>query len=244
MIHYLDLRTQTAEQVLSDVAHANFEAAYITAWQAAALGTKRLKRGKFVVTAPDFLNYARLLNTGQAMAMAALPGSLAQSALAGGASGFQSISRLPRLAKMDFWAVAEVLLRYDFALLPKGYSGPVCLHSHLMDFAAVFDHEDFVRAFYNLAGKRAGVHTQQLPAALSCLARWRLAPNVLSFLCATGDIDGNAALHAARESNLLAEMSLIAEMDSWPADLQKPDVAQHQYPQQLAGISTALNRQL
>jgi hypothetical protein len=233
---YRDLRTLDAAAAAAHLEAGGTDGAYVTAWQLAAMpgNVWQQQQERLVVTVPDFLNYARLLNTGQALAVASLPGSLARSAISGILAGFGSAGNIRRVAKMDFWAVAEVLLRYDLALLPKQFSGSVCLHSHLVDFAAVFEREDFFRTFFQLAGDRAGVHTQQLPMTLSCLARWQLAPTFVSYLCATGDLDGRSALQAAAGYELFAKTRFLAEMDSWPVDLRR-----EAYAQKLAGISLA-----
>lgn len=228
---YKDLRTFTAAETRAIIQQPEFEGAYITAWQAASLPAEvfRGDHRRFVVTVPDFLNYARLLNTGQALAVAMLPGGLGRSGIAGAIAGSKVLTKVLRLAKMDFWTVAEVLLRYDLELLPKHYVGAVCLHSHLTDFASVFENEKFVRKFFRLAGTSAGIHTQQLPMALSCVARWNLAPYLVSYLCATGDVDGAAAATAASGNPLFNGTLFVAEMDSWPADMQRQQIAEQSY---------------
>jgi hypothetical protein len=231
MIRYEDLRNAPAHAVAARLSGLDSNAgAYVTAWQLAALPRTawRDRQSKLIVTVPDFLNYARLLNTGQAKAVALLPGSFSTSAVSAALAGIGSMKNIPRLAQMDFWAVAESLLRYDLALVSRGFRGTICLHSHLTDFASVFEREDFLRTFFRLVRKRgsAGIHTQQLPVALSCLSRWRLVPETVSFLCASGDVDGTNALRAAKQSAMLGQIRLLAEMDSWPPDLQNAQCAE------------------
>jgi hypothetical protein len=210
VINYYDLRNEAADAQLSErlLGLTNNEGAYLCAWQLSALPAATwlsLGGDRLVVTVPDFLNYARLLNTGQARTLMNLPGSAAKSMVAGMAAGIPSMPKLLRLAKMDFWAIAGVLLRYDLQLLPRDFAGSVCLHSHLTDFACAFEREDFIRMFYKLAGRSgpAGFHTQQLAATASCLTRWSIPAQLLSVLCASGDRDGFVALQAATSSGPL-----------------------------------------
>ncbi|MGI8908283.1 MAG: hypothetical protein ACR2IE_17555 [Candidatus Sumerlaeaceae bacterium] len=234
---YRDLRSSSAADAQAALQAAANDGGYVTAWQIAIMDRQAwsARQDQLIVTVPDFLNYARLLNTGQAVSMARLAG-LTRSAVAATQAGIGSIGKLPCLAKMDFWSVAEVLLRYDLALLPKQFQGTLCLHSHLTDFACVFERADFLRTFFNLGTTRAGIHTQQLPSSLTCISRWQLRPSRISFLCASGDKDGAAALNLARSSDLLTNTQLIAEMDSWPADLQRMSIAEQMYSTGLDGI--------
>lgn len=242
MIRYYDFRNEAADAVLAGRLGKlrESEGAYVTAWQLAALPHKSWARTmeRIVVTVPDFLNYARLLNTGQARQLMGLPGSVTRSIQAGAVAGIRSIPMLGRLAKMDFWSVAQVLLRYDLNLLPSGFRGAVCLHAQLMDFACAFERQDFVRFAFAAGKKRGpcGFHTQQLAATASCLTRWQLQADVLSVLCASGDHDGYDALSAARTGPVLSGSRIIAEMESWPADLQQFDVASHLVGAEISGI--------
>lgn len=225
MIRYQDVRSSPVEQVqtvLAEMGGRSNSGLALTAWQMAALKPEEWQplAGRLVVTAPDFLNYARLLNTGQAAALAQLPGAVSRSLMAGGAAGVRMLPALPRLARMNFWAIAQTLLNYDLSLLPSQYEGPVLLHGHLADFAFAFEQETFVRGFIKKTGTRGGIHTQQLPAALSCLARWDVKPSLLGFLCASGDEDGYIALDAALRYGRLSREALLAEIDSWPEDWQ------------------------
>lgn len=238
MIRFADLRsldTEAARRALEELGRpeAGRESgaqgdeapgACLTAWQAAALrsGGGALPPGvEIAVTVPDFLNYARLLNTGQALSMIRLPGSLVRSALAGMAAAPGLLRHPVRAARTDFWLVAQVLLRYDLALLPPRFGGTVLLHSYLADFAFLFERRDFVTGFFRRAGAaRAGVHTQQLPLALSCLARWGVEPGWCSFLYSEADGNDRAALESARRSKPFAACRFVAETESLPPDLQ------------------------
>jgi hypothetical protein len=198
----------------------------LNGWQVAALGGAGFARQEWLirapVTVPDFLTYARLLSTGQAGQVARMPGSIVRVALAG-LRVAPSVLRHPlRAAKKDFWVVAGTLLRYDLALLPAWHCGPVLLHAQVFDMALALDHRDFVRqalAVMARGGRQVGVHTQQLPAALSCLERWRCRLDVLSALWLHGDRDGRMALQSARLGGGFQGVSLVAEATCHPLDL-------------------------
>ncbi len=231
MIRYADCRAvglgelrENWSRLATDCANGGGVA--LTAWQVAGLGAlvTNVPAERMLVTVPDFLHYGRLVNTGQAKSIAELPGNLGSVGLAGLKAGFSLAKRPLQAAQMDFWHFAEVLLHYDLGLLPSRYRGCVLLHSHLMDFACVFGRQAFLeRYFSSVGGNRAvGVHTQQVPAALSALAQWGLQPSVLSYLAAPGDVAGERALQAATQAATLRGSKLIAEVESWPADLQGP----------------------
>ena len=202
----------------------------MTAWQLAVLPPylrADLLPGS-VVAVPDFLNYARLLNTGQAKAMLRLPGAVSR-AIGAGLRAAPALARHPlRAARQDFWLIAEVLLRYDLALLPRDCGLPLLLHPYLADFAFVFEKRSFVSLFRHLASRRGpwGVQTQQLPVALGCLARWGLEPDMCAFLMSPGDGDGLASLAGAQQSPRFQECRFIASVESLPADVQAAPVAQ------------------
>lgn len=232
MIRYEDLRALSVEEAgerlreLGSPREDTKAGAYLTAWQAAGLRVSGSTAGgvTLAVTAPDFLNYARLLNTGQAAAMLRLSGSSGRGLKAGVGATPVLLRRFAGAAKTDFWVVAEVLLRYDLSLLPASYSGPVLLHGYLADFAFLFEQRDLVTRFFQSGGNRAtGIHTQQLPLALSCLARWGLNASWCSFLFSPGDRDAREALGAARRSRLLESCRFCAEVESLPADLQSSE---------------------
>jgi len=225
MIRYVDCRTLLVEELGPRV--AEFEGneqqgLVLTAWQAAALGGK-IRRGdteRVIITVPDFLHYGRLVNTGQAKKIAELSGSTTGAATAGIRAALSLASNPLKAATMNFWHFAEALMRFDLSQVPGSYRGPRLLHSHLMDFAGVFGKEEFLRAFFSAAGPRAGVHTQQVPAALTVLAQWNLKPSVFSYLAAPGDTAGEVALRAAFQTTHFRGGRLMAEVDSWPEDIQ------------------------
>jgi hypothetical protein len=214
---YRSLDTATLEGVLRQ----HPDSSMLTAWQLATL-SERPAYERTLVVVPDFLNYARLLNTGQAKSMLALSGSLLNGFRAG-LSAAPALLKAPlRTVRMDFWLIAECLLRYDLALLPAGYGGAILLHSYLSDFGFVFDRRDFVERFFTLAGNRckAGVHTQQLPMALSCFSRWGIHPGLCAYLPSLDDRDGHASLEAARCHEQFRCCSFVADLSSYPGDLQ------------------------
>jgi hypothetical protein len=145
-------------------------------------------------------------------------------ALAGMSAGFSASYRPLSLARQEFWLIAECLLRYDLSLIPGNVSVPVLLHSHLMDFAAFFDRERFVRLFFALCAKRgfaSGIHTQQPGEALSCLGRWRLYPKYIACLAFPNDaFTASIMQDCVQDEGLLSGSTIVSEIDSWPHDLQ------------------------
>lgn len=190
------------------------EAAVLTAWQLAAGAGGA---GSPVVV-PDFLNYARLINTGQAGAMLRLPGGLGRG-LRAVASAMPAVLRSPlRAASKDFWLVSDALVRYDLALLPSSWRGPVILHPYLADFAFAFANRDFVRKFHGAAARRgqAGCWTLQPRAALSCLSLWGIDPEVFVLFASPGLRQEALLLETAREGGVLAGAQVVADFSSVP----------------------------
>lgn len=197
----------------------------LTAWQAARAPREELTRfADVVVVVPDFLNYARLLNTGQARAVLELSGSMARTLAAGVRAGLGVCARPLKLARQDFWTVAETLLRMDLALLPAALdAAPRLLHPNLADFAFAFEQRDFMRRVFRLTGAGGGVFTQQLPMAANCLARWGLEPAAVAFLCPPGHDDTANLVADLRGGKTFARARLIADVSSLPDDLQDVD---------------------
>lgn len=194
----------------------------LTAWQYSALPATALEKPEdAVVVIPDFLTYARMLNTGQAATMLKLSGSLARAAGAGILASPAVMTNPLRTAKMDFWVIAESLLRYDLALVGKRFPGTILLHSYLADFAFTFNKRDFVSRFFKLAGTRAGIQTQQLSAALTSLARWDLAPTALSYLFAPSQGDNTSILYLAMQNPLFARTHMLPDITNYPRDVQR-----------------------
>ena len=156
MITLADLRTLDSPAVAQTASctAAGAPAPLVTASQAAQLGAALSDNA--VITVPDFLNYARLINTGQAGALVGLAGGMGGFARAGIAASPAVLGNLPRAARKDFWVVAEALVRFDLSLIPASFRGTVMLHSYLTDFAIVFEQSHFVRAFFRIAGRVSG----------------------------------------------------------------------------------------
>ncbi|MBX7246747.1 MAG: hypothetical protein K1X53_14720 [Candidatus Sumerlaeaceae bacterium] len=196
----------------------------MTAWQAARLPAdlQSAHAAKAAVTVPDFLTYARLINTGQAKAMLALSGSFPKTILAGISAGM-AVARSPlRAAKQDFWVVAEALLRYDLALLPAAFRGPVLIHPYLADFAFQFERRDFLTRFFKGAWGRfePGFHTQQLPLALSCAVRWNTVPVICAHPFSSSSGAGSGVSPDLQKSPNWAGCRFIGDASGFPEDLQ------------------------
>ena len=233
---YRDLRP-LAPDAFRAAAEDATDGVALTAWQAALLpGRVRaaLER-RALVTVPDFLNYARLLNTGQARAMLELPGSLARSMLAGMRAGPAVAAQPRRLLKGDFWLIAEALVRYDLALVPGAMRGGLLLHPYLADFAFAFGQRAFMTKFFALAGGGAGVHTQQLAMCAGCLARWNLRPSAVSFLCPPGHEEIAATLASVRVSDHFRSTRFLGDGTNLPPDLQIPETLSEIWPQGIDG---------
>jgi hypothetical protein len=216
------------------------EGALLTAWQVSALaessGAPRASAQAVVI--PDFLNYARLLNTGNGRAMLALPGSVGASLLALARASACFALRPARIARRDFWAIAECLARYDLALLPREFRGPVFLHHYLADFAFAFEQRAFVsrllRSFPRAA--RRGFVTHQLPSALSHCARWGLRPDVCAFLCAPDDGEAMRVLRAARASAVFEGCEFLGNVSGLPPEVQDAAPEHLRFDAPIAGI--------
>jgi hypothetical protein len=196
----------------------------LTAWQCAALDGRLIHAmsERLLVTIPDFLNYGRMINTGQAVSLLKLSGSLPRAAISGVRSLPALLKNPIRAAKMDFWAFAEAMMRFDAALLPRGYSGPVLLHSYLADFAFLFEQRTFLEAFFRCCrAYSAGIHTQQPATALSCLARWGLSPGHFAYLFSPHDGGTRQLITMAGETDIFRDTRYIAEIESLPDELQR-----------------------
>ncbi len=219
-----DLRALEPADLLAAARAAGADRLLVTAWQAARLRASDagLAGSIGAVTLPDFLNYARLINTGQARTMLELNGSLAGAVWPGISAALGLVPMPLRAARQDFWAVALALTRFDAALVPGGLDAAVLLHPYLADFAFTFGRRDLMRAFFALAGERAGIHTQQLPMAAHCLASWGLKPRVLSYLCAPGHEETARTIAAMRRGGAFGGTRFQAECAFLPPDLQDP----------------------
>lgn len=231
MTRWMDCCAMDTRALLDFMAPPRFEPENITdtevmttAWQAAALPKEiRAKLGDNTITViPDFLNYARMINTGQAGAMLGLSGSKHDGFMCA-LKALPSVLAHPlRAMRKDFWLVAAALLRYDIALLPADYRGVWMLHSYLADFSFFFDRGDVIKALFDIAGVggAAGVHTQHLPLAMTCLARWGIAPKTCAFLYSPSDVNTLEALRSARRVPCFKETRFIADISNMPGDLQ------------------------
>jgi hypothetical protein len=219
MIRYVDCRSLSMDALRSFAAPAG-SPLHLTAWQAAQFSAGGALPD-CTITVPDFLNYARMLNTGQAAAMLRLPGSLPRTGAAAARAGIHAALRPGAAARMDFWLIASALLRYDLALVPPHFHGTLLLHSYVADLAFAFDRRDFVAAFFKglPRGCRGGIETQQLAAALSSLERWGRSPALFSFLLSEHDPQLDA-LRSAQRSAFYARTKFVADITNWPRDLQ------------------------
>lgn len=222
-----DLRNLSGPELLSAVSDQTTREhvgtiPLLTAWQVSALADNGIEiRDHAWVTVPDFLSYARMLNTGQAAAMLRLPGSMGKAMWAGIHSAAGIALRPHLVLGMNFWIIAEALLRYDLALLPRHFAGMQLLHSYLTDFACEYDRRAFMDMYFRLSGSRpAGVHTQQVPLALSCLSRWGHTPAACAFVWSQADHDASAATDQFATSALCPGCTLVRDLTSYPFALQ------------------------
>jgi|GEM_PF-6428848 len=165
------------------------------------------------------------------------PGSLARALAAGVRAGLGVITRPLALARQDFWTVAEVLLRYDLALLPAHLAGaPRLLHANLSDFAFAFERRDFARRATSLLGAGGGVFTQQPAMAASCLARWGVAPAVMAFLCPPGHDDMNDLLADMSAAQVFARTRFVADVSNLTPDLQSVEELAELLPKEVGTL--------
>ncbi len=152
----------------------------LTARQVAAL-VKEIPRNAFI-TVPDFLKYARLLKSGNPLSLLAdIPVIYSIKALLNCA--FFGVRHPLKLATMDFWFYAEILMKYDLSILPESMNAPVFLHYYLADFAFILEKKTFMKHYFQNCGVHPkGIHTQHLALAMSCLSRWNLKPDYISYL--------------------------------------------------------------
>lgn len=168
---------------------------------------------RLVAVVPDFLEYARLLSTHQFRDVAAKPGSLRNFFRACSACSRGILRKPLRLSPADFWLVAEMLLRFDLALLHE-FFGHVVLHPYLTDFAVGLGRDDFLVTFSRLCRpwRYWGLWTNQLPMALSACARLALQPSLIVFASAAGDTTTQAALNFATQNPLFERTSFLLDL--------------------------------
>lgn len=241
-MNFRDLRNEEtvarfAQKLEESAAPSSQNQFLATAWQVAGLhrtAAAGVQGARIAVTVPDFLTYARLINTGQAAQVVRQAGMNARTALAG-LRALPGVAAHPlRALKMDFWLFAKAMLQYDLALLPASFNGMVMLHPYLADFAFTLERRNFLQAFFHAAGKRpAGIHTQQLPAAVSCCARWNLQSRAIAFLASAGASDDFLALKAARENPRFKECEFIADVSSLPTQMQDEEQLTAQFPAEI-----------
>jgi hypothetical protein len=61
------------------------------------------------------------------------------------------------------------------------------------------------------SSSKVGIHTQQIPMALSCMARWNRIPAWLAYLSVPDDEEGRLALVSAREDGMFINRTLVPE---------------------------------
>lgn len=228
---YLDLRTTSKPQFLEMTSRESQHAFVATAWQVAAMDVPLLQRvaPRTLVVVPDFLNYARLLSTGQAKQMLELAGTLPRAAMSGIGAVPAVLRRLDLTVKQDFWVVAEALLRYDLALLPRVKYKGLLLHSYLVDFASALGKGEFLSRFATAASARGrfGVTTQQLPAALTTVAKANARINTCVYLHSPNDAAAANLIRHAGTSSALAGCEFVGDLSSLPGPIQHATASAH-----------------
>jgi hypothetical protein len=209
---YLDVRRQSPA-ALEATLLADQSPLVVAASQMAALG-RRVRDREMIAVVPDFLEYARLVSSGQARALLDRAGGLRRVWRAALAAGFGVIDRPLRLASADFWLGAEAFLRFDLALL-HDFHGAVVLHPYLTDFSVCLGRDSFLERFAALAARWQyfGFWTYQFPLAVSALSRRALAPSVVVLASAVNDEHSQRTLRLARETELLRNTNYLIDLE-------------------------------
>ncbi|MGB9692056.1 MAG: hypothetical protein ACPL7D_07795 [Candidatus Sumerlaeaceae bacterium] len=204
------------------------EGLVVAASQMSAFG-RCIRDREMIAVVPDFLEYARLLSVGQGRQLIAKAGGLKRIWHAAMRAGLSVLRQPLKAATTDFWLVAEVLLRFDLALL-RDFHGAIVLHPYLTDFAAGLQREAFLRQFYQLAQpwQYVGFWTYQFSATMSALARLGIAPTVVIFSTAQRDVATSQALSEAVKNTLFGRTNYLVDLepatvtphDNFPAWLQ------------------------
>lgn len=248
----IDLRDQSPQELTRVMAKFPASVSFmITAWQWSvwsqanqASGSCPVMASRIVVVCPDFLNYARLISTGQARKIFRLPASTRRLMLAGLNSFPTGFSNLMGLAKGEFWAGAEAMLAYDIGLLPRKFEGEVLLHYNLADFAGFFDKDGFLRSFASLAKKATkwGICTQQLPTTLSMCSRNELPPDRIIYM--TGYSRPKYELVKLAATRQFQKTEWTIDLTQWPleqfGDLQMHDFERELDSEWLVNLQTAI----
>ena len=205
MIVYNDMRdlapADVAPMTKSDATESRGLA--LTSWQ---LARRSSPAGlPLIVTVPDFLHYARLINTGQATSILRLPQSAIATFGGGIAAGSYLLPRISKMRKQNFWVGGQTLVTYDIGLIRSSTDATVMLHQNLTDFALFFNRHDVLRTFLCKVRKRrmaAGFHTQQPARLVSLLTQHQLVPDAVAM-----PLSATAEASAVRWKNALEQIN-------------------------------------
>lgn len=211
----VDLRDNTIDDISYVIPELKDNRPLLTAWQVAAL-KKECPKNCFV-TVPDFLRYARIIKSGRGVSIIGLSDNHFSSFKACGTAGLELMKSPLRLLKMDFWLVAQALVKYDLSLLPNDFSGTVMLHSYLADFALCMQHDDFIKSYFRMSKHfRCGLHTQQSLLAMNSLIRQQLIPSALTYTD-----NKNEVMKIAKSNKLFSRTAFFVDVAHFPRIMQK-----------------------
>lgn len=191
----------------------------IAAGQLRVLGDAGVDTAMMTVVVPDFMNYARQLNSGHAVSFL---GSLGAKPTFG--MGIQAIRSVAAQKGVTFWAVAQSLLAADLARLPGGFNGTILLHSFIADLAASLTRGDLLDAMLKQMRKSrksaaVGIQTNILREMLNQLASLNEPIDTLQFLSSPKSDTIRATVDQLKASARFQNSRLVAEVGPVPSPL-------------------------
>jgi hypothetical protein len=191
----------------------------VAAPQVAALMDAGVDTAAMTVVVPDFMNYARQINSGHAARFVRNLGVR---------SVFSMGMRAMRSAAADrgvtFWTVARSLLAADLASLPWDFDGTILLHSFLVDLGVALDRPDRIGPMLSQVRAKAshaslGIQTNILRDALNLLVYLETPVQSIHFLSSPGCAHAGRAVEQLRASRRFGGTHLGAEVGSVPSAL-------------------------
>ncbi|MCC7440475.1 MAG: hypothetical protein IT285_02515 [Bdellovibrionales bacterium] len=208
-------RTEINEAVLSDRPTAEGPGlALLSAYQTQWLDLDVAEARQYLAVVPDFVQYARLLSSGRFQEFLDLGGARFDSMRALVMAGLRSAPSALGLARLEFWAVARLLLLHDLSMLSGWFKGRAVLHPYLTDLAVAAGAHEFLADWgtlksASLLGCRRGIWTRHAPYTLSALAAGRVKAEVLLYRDAPGAVAGRLAVESARADSHFRDTEFI-----------------------------------
>jgi len=191
----------------------------ITAGQVRPLMEAGVDTDRMTVVVPDFMNYARQINSGHAAAFLRSLGVRSTFSM-----GLQAIRSVAGQKGVTFWAVAQSLLAADLARLPRDFDGTVLLHSFLADLTAGLTRGDLLASLVariRMGARFAavGVQTNIVREVLNQLVYLEEPIQALHFLSSPNSGKVRAAVEQVKSAERLSHCRLVAEVGAVPSPL-------------------------